>query len=382
MPTIFESISLLKAKIVLIFHTGISLEVTYDPEMVRNKIVLIGITASGELDTWSVPVSLSKMPGVMIHAAALETILRGNFIVSSGIGTTLVTLLILVVLAALVLPRIKLIYGGLFTIGLMIIYIIASFLSFDNGYILNMIYPILIMPIAYGGNVLCQTMNIQSEKNLVKNLFGRYVSPQVAREIMTLADMNKLHLGGEQREVTILFADIRHFIEISEKMSPTDIVRMLNAYFSVIIDKVLQNGGTINKFAGDSIMAMWNAPQSQPTHSLLAIKAACEAQKAINEIRLAENSRQKLQFGLGINTGQALVGNIGSLGRTEYTVVGDAVNMAARICECTPGDEIWIGIQTFNQVKDRVKVMNLGPQEFRGKAEKQTVYRVVDCIAG
>jgi adenylate cyclase len=350
----------------------------YDSTMVKNKIVLIGITASGEVDSWAVPTSVSKLPGVFIHAAAIETIFKEQFLVSVDDGVILIIMLLLALLAAIVMPRIKLVPGGLFTISLIFVYVIAASFWFENGYILNLLYPILIMPIAYVSNVLGQTMIAQSEKDLVKNLFGRYVSPQVAREIITLADMNKLKLGGEQREVTILFADIRHFTQMSERMPPTEIVDVLNTYFSVIIDKVLQNGGTINKFAGDNIMAFWNAPQEQPDHALLAIKAACGCQKGIREIR--DNKSQKgLQFGIGINTGYVVAGNIGSVGRMEYTVIGDAVNMASRICEDTPGDEIWIGDQTFNKTKANIEVISLEPRVFKGKQEKQIVYKVIDC---
>jgi len=189
----------------------------------------------------------------------------------------------------------------------------------------------------------------QSDKRFVKELFGRYISPQIAKEIMSRADAGELRLGGEQREVSVLFADIRNFTQISEQLSPEDIVKMLNTYLSVIADAVVQHNGIVNKFAGDSIMAVWNAPQPQPEHALLAVKAAWEAQQKVAELKQSDSQLFPVQFGIGINTGEALAGNVGSAGRTEYTVIGDSVNTASRICSSTPGGEVWIGAETYNQ---------------------------------
>jgi adenylate cyclase len=134
----------------------------------------------------------------------------------------------------------------------------------------------------------------------------------------------------------------------------------------------------INKFAGDSIMAVWNAPQDQPDHALPAVKAALEAQQAIDEMQEREPDLLKVQLGFGINTGEAVAGNIGAEGRTEYTIIGDAVNLASRICSATPGGHVWIGPKTYEQVKDVVKVEELELQYFKGKAEQVTIYRALE----
>ena len=216
----------------------------------------------------------------------------------------------------------------------------------------------------------------QSDKRFVTDLFGRYVSKQVASQILNMADSGVLHLGGERKEVTILFADIRQYTKLSEQMSPEAIVSMLNTYLSIIIDKVLENSGMVNKFAGDNIMAVWNAPQDMPEHARLAAKAAWESQRAIEQLQEQDSSLPKVQFGIGINTGEALAGNVGSAGRTEYTVIGDAVNLASRICSATPGTEVWLGPETYRQVKDQIQSEALEPQAFKGKAELVRVYRL------
>jgi adenylate cyclase len=159
-------------------------------------------------------------------------------------------------------------------------------------------------------------------------------------------------------------------------MTPEDIVSMLNTYLSVIIDHVLANEGMVNKFAGDNIMAVWNAPQEQPDHALLAARAAWNAQKAIKELQERDPSLPPVQFGIGINTGQALAGNIGSSGRSEYTVIGDAVNLASRICGATPGGDVWLGPDTYGHIKDLAQATSQPPQAFKGKSGPVVVYHL------
>jgi len=348
----------------------------FDPSTVKNKIVLVGMAATGELDTWAIPTSASKVPGVLIHAAVMDTILKQGFLTEVGTETTLLTLLLLVGITAFALPRLRLRWSSALVGGLFASYLAASFAIFDRGYVLNMFYPLLILPLVYVSSILTQIVIEQSDKRFVKDLFGKYVSPQVAKEILSLADANQLNLGGEQKEITVLFADIRGFTKLSAQMSPEATVNMLNTYLSIMTDKVLQNGGMVNKFIGDNIMAVWNAPQPYPEHARLAVKTAWESQQAITELQQNTPSLIQVQFGIGINTGEALAGNVGSTGRSEYTVIGDAVNLAARICGVAPGSEVWIGPETYRQVKDYFETEELAPQKFKGKTEPVVVYRV------
>jgi len=356
---------------------GDVIEGNFDPSVVKHKVVLVGMTATAELDTWFTPVSVSKMPGVWIHANVMDTVLRQRFLVDTDWSVTSMVMLLLVAITGFALPRLKLKWGGVLVAGLFAGYLIAVFLAFDNGYVLNVLYPLMLLPVAYVTNVLCAVVAEQSDRRLIKDLFGRYVSHPVATEILEMANAGKLELGGEQRTVSVLFADMRGFTQMSEQMSPGDVVDMLNNYLSIMIERVLDNDGMVNKFAGDNIMAVWNAPQFQQEHAKLAVKAAWEAQRAIMDRQHDDPSLPRVQFGIGINTGEAVAGNVGSSGRAEYTVIGDAVNLAARICGATPGDEVWIGAETYRQVKDYVEVEELEPQSFKGKAEPVAVYRVV-----
>jgi adenylate cyclase len=354
----------------------------FDQSLVDKKIVLIGMTATGEPDTWAIPTLASKVPGVYLHAGAMDTILTQRFLRELGIIITLMIMLLLVGITAFALPRCgtrhwtDIAKGVGITVGLFIAFLVGGFLAFDKGYSLDLFYPLMLLPVIYASNILYIVFMEQSDKRFVKELFGRYISPQIAKEIVSRADAGELHLGGEQREVSVFFADIRNFTSISEQLSPEAIVKMLNTYLSVIADAIVKHDGIVNKFAGDSIMAVWNAPQPQPEHALLAVKAAWEAQQKVAELKQSDSQLFQVQFGIGINTGVALAGNVGSAGRTEYTVIGDSVNTSSRICSSTPGGEVWIGAETYNQTKDYIETEKLEPQSLKGKAAPIVVYRV------
>ena len=351
----------------------------FDPALVKNRIVVIGMTATGELDTWEIPTSAEKVPGVFIQAAAMDTILTSRFLSDAGAPMQLLIMLGLTVVLSLALPRLRLKWGAPLIVVIFAAYLVVSFFAFDNGRILNLVYPPLLLVLLFIGSVITMIVMEQSDKRFVKDLFGRYVSPQVANQILDLADSGNLQLGGEQREATVMFADIRGFTRMSESMTPKEIVNMLNAHLGVAIDRVLASGGMVNKFAGDNIMAVWNAPQPQQEHARLACKAACEIQHGLAELHEKDPSLPKAQFGIGINTGLVVAGNVGSSGRTEYTVIGDAVNLASRICSATPATEIWIGPETFRQAKEQAECITLELQSFKGKTEQVQVYRLLSC---
>ena len=352
---------------------------TFDPELVKFKMVLVGMTATGEPDSYVTPISPQKMYGVEIHANAMDTILNQLYLVEASKRMTLLIVFLMVGILGFAMPFLNLRWGALLSSLLFIGYALAVFFSFDYGHILNILYPLLAVPIIYVTVLICRITSVQADRRDTRNIFGKYVSPQVAHEILNLADTDRLKLGGVQREVTVFFSDIRGFTAMSEKMSPEAVVDTLNRYLGIIIDCILANGGMINKFAGDSIMAIWNAPQDQSDHSRLAVKAAIEAQQAAAKIPVGADD-PKVQFGIGINTGPALAGSIGSEGRAEYTVIGDTVNLASRICSGTPGGQVRIGPQTYEQVKALIDVEELEPQVFKGKAEPVKVYHVLKLL--
>ena len=349
----------------------------FNAEQVKDKIVLIGVTATGETDFWSTPVSSGRTAGVEIHANAIDTILRQRFLTDTGNIVTLLIILLMTIIAGFSLPHLRLRWASLVIVGMILVYLVIVFLAFDQGYILNILHPPVALVILLVCSIVCTVVAEQERRREARDLFGKYVSPQVAEEIVQLSDTGTLTLGGEQREATVLFADVRGFTTLSEEMSPASIVDLLNRHFSAIIDSVLSNGGIINKFGGDNILAVWNAPHDQEDHAFSAVRAAIDAQVAIQQIHEEDPELPQIQFGFGINTGDVLAGNVGSEGRLEYTVIGDAVNVAARLSGAAPGGRIWISSSTLEGLSRRVEVRELEPQYFKGKTEAVPVYEVL-----
>jgi adenylate cyclase len=207
----------------------------------------------------------------------------------------------------------------------------------------------------------------------VTELFGRHVSREVAAELVRQADRGEFRLGGELREVTVLFADIRGFTTLSGGMAPTVLVGLLNDRFQVVVDSVIRHGGIVNKFVGDAVMAFWNAPMSQPDHAWHACMAAMEALDQLDRLPAFE---PPIRFGFGVNSGTALAGNVGSSGRFEYTMMGENVNTASRLSGAAGGGEVWIGEGTFQELKGRIGVEPLPPQQLKGMIAPIAVYRL------
>jgi adenylate cyclase len=349
----------------------------FDPLLVEHKVVLIGMTATAESDFWITPISQQKMSGVEIHANAIDTILRQRFIRDENQLYTLLTCLLLVVLTAFALPRLGLRWGGVVIAGLFFGYLAGVFYAFDHGYILNILHPATILPLAYSTSLIYRAIDERRDRRRIESIFGRYVSPEVAQEIMKLDDERALLLGGERREATILFCDARGYTAMSEKAEPEEVLNIMNKYFSIIIPCLLANQGMVNKFAGDNIMAIWGAPSNQSDHALLSVKAGLDAQLAIGEVQTTHPDLPKIEFGIGINTGQVVAGNVGSTGRTEYTVIGDVVNIASRLCGMAPGGKIWLSQETYQQIEPYVEARELESQYVKGKQKPLKVYEAV-----
>jgi adenylate cyclase len=253
---------------------------------------------------------------------------------------------------------------------------IVAFSLFDQGIILNMVYPPLALLSTFIGMTLYRIASVQSEKKEITSIFGRYVPPQVVRKIISALDEGELKLGGDQHDVTVMFADIRGFTSMSDKIEPEELVRALNLYLSTVVAVASKYDGMINKFGGDSVMVVWNVPIMCKEHAYLAVRAATETQRAIEDLQAKEPTLPKMVFGIGINTGKAIAGNIGSTDRLEYSVIGDPVNLAYRITSIVPGGKVWIGTDTYELIKERVIVKQVTPLIVKGKHEPVTVYEV------
>ncbi len=349
------------------------------PEAFNDRIVLIGATALGIGDLFWTPAGV-QMSGVEIHANAVHTILTGNFLKGASSTVTILSIFALVLLCGLATLRWRVFWSSAFAVVLCAAYFLVALTCFDRGVMLNTVYPPLAVVGSFVGVSLHNIATERSEKNEVTRTFGRYVSAPVVDKIMSSLEKGELDLEGEESEVTVAFADIRGFTAVSEITRPQDLMKVLNSYLSIVIECVLRHDGMVNKFGGDSIMAVWNAPTPCADHPLKAVRAALDAQHEITAQQVRDASLPRLDFGIGINSGKVIAGNLGSENRSEYSVIGDCVNVAARLTSVAEGGKVWIGADTYERLRDRIEAKPLEALNVKGKAEAVEAYEVVRVL--
>jgi adenylate cyclase len=342
------------------------------------KIVLLGAVARDFHDEDLVPTSNGEpMSGVEIHANAIQTMLLKNELQTVPWWvTTLAILLVCVVLALLVL-RFSVFTAGLFAFIFVVVYITAAFYLFEEGIILNIFYIPFTTVVAFIVFVAMDLVHERSVRGKVASAFGKYVSPTLVKQIME----KEVELGGERKVLTILFSDIRGFTSISEKLTPEELVEFLNSYFTRVTGLIMREQGLVDKFIGDAIMAFWNAPVTVEEHADFAVTAALAMRATLDVIRKEhEGKYPRLEVGIGINTGEAIVGNIGSAERLSYTAIGDSVNLASRLESLTKeyGVQIIISHNTKKVLKRKFVLRELDCVKVKGKKEPVTLYEVVD----
>ncbi|MEO0305919.1 MAG: adenylate/guanylate cyclase domain-containing protein [candidate division WOR-3 bacterium] len=218
------------------------------------------------------------------------------------------------------------------------------------------------------------------EKEMIKDAFRRYVSRQVAEEIFKNPEKYIQSLKGERRRIAVIFADIRGFTSLAEILPPERVVQILNNYLTKMTDVVFKYEGTVDKFIGDCIMSVFGAPISHDDDVYRAVKASWEMQKYVEMENENKREEEKLKVGIGISYGEAVVGNIGSKERLEYTVIGDSVNLAARLESIAKGGEILISSDVYENVKDKVLAEKLPPVKIKGKRKEVLIYRIKDVL--
>lgn len=214
------------------------------------------------------------------------------------------------------------------------------------------------------------------EVRVVRDLFQRYVSPSVAERL--LQEASNLSLGGTRQAVSVMFADIRGFSTFSENLPPEQLVDILNQYLAIAVNAILSEEGTLDKFMGDAVMAFFNAPLAQADHDMRAVRAALRMQQTIERYNRYVEPQNRLSFGIGIHTGEAVVGNIGTSQQMNFTVVGDTVNLAKRLQENAEGGQILLSETTYEAIKHAVTVRDLGLIEVKGRLSAEQIFELHD----
>lgn len=352
-----------------------------DPALFKDKIVFIGTSAAGTADTFETPFSLGKMPGIHIHAAVADDILSKRFMYPINTPTRVATVLaagLTVGVIATVLPAWWALAATLVVV--MAFGTIAAWV-FALGHWLNVTQPFVASSVAIFIGVAYQYFVEGREKRKMKKLFGQYVSKDVYEQLV--ANPGLARLGGQRRDMTVLFSDIRGFTTVTERGKPEEIVGMLNEYFTRMVELVFQHKGTVDKFVGDMVMALFGAPLDDPLHADHAVEAALDMiveLRKLNERWAAEGRFSELDIGIGINTGSMIAGNIGSLQIMSYTVIGDAVNLGARLESLNKqyGTRIIISEATRAHLKGQYQFRALGDVVVKGKTQPVAIFEVVD----
>lgn len=351
------------------------------PGAFESKIVLVGMMNTlSEMDIHRTPVSAQRMSGIEIQANIIHTLLHHRALVPQSTASVIGTIVLLAGLSAVVLAYLGPVPGALWSLLLAAGYFVASYLQFRSGVLPQVFYPYATIAVSYAAQMAARFAGEQVERNRVTEVFGRFVSPSVRDAVVDLALRNPalIQPGGQQIEISVLFADIRGFTSISETQPPSEVVEILNRYLDSMEEQVFLQGGTLDKYTGDGMMVLFGAPLAQPDHAERAVRAAVGMQRAARAISDANpDQRSRFVYGIGITTGQAVVGHIGSRRRLDYTAIGDTVNLAARLEGVAPPDTILVSQATWRRTEHMAVADRLDPVQVKGKARPVPVYRIL-----
>ena len=302
-----------------------------EPDAFKNKYVFFGFSAPGLYDLRPSPLS-GVFPGVEFYATFLDNYLSGDFMRQSPPWVTVTILFILSMGCAVVVTYLKgAVSSGTAIAGFISLPVLLSIGAYQIGVWLPLVVQVTAVLLTIGFVLVINFAAEGRQKRFIKNAFRHFLSPEVIEQL--IAHPERLKLGGERRVLSIFFSDLQGFTSISENLDPEALVDLLNDYLTVMTDIIHEEGGTIDKYEGDAIIAFWNAPLDVPDHAVRAVRAALRCQSKLAELRPIFKNRvgAELHMRIGINTGTAVVGNLGSHKRFDYTIIGDAVNLAARL---------------------------------------------------
>lgn len=349
-----------------------------DPSEFSGKVVLIGANTTNAIDTLQTPISVDQ-PGADIQATIIDNLMHNDFLTSLNPAQNIFIILLLSIITFVII-RITTFFKSLIALlfaSFLYLTLCALAMSFN-------VVPLVLTPLVaqlatmifgYSYRFILEGRN----KEKIKNAMGKYLSQDVMKNVVQ--NIDDIKLGGKKANVTVLFSDIRGFTSMSEKMTAEEVSLILNEYFSEMEPIITKYNGVINKFIGDAVMAIFGEPIQDINHPQNAVKCAYEMLKKVEQLRekwLLEG-KPKIEIGVGINTGEAFVGNIGSEKRLEYTVIGDTVNLASRIegYNKVYKTNFLISSSTYSHVSDIVDVIKIADVNIRGKSKKMDIYEVL-----
>lgn len=347
-------------------------------ERMAGNIVLIGPYTEGLMDSHRTAIDHStSMYGVEIHANMIDALLAGDFKREVGKGMMAGLIVVVTYLACMVCQAEKLRYPIIVAIAGSAGYLLVTYICGRIGIVLNVIYiPVICLMIAVVG-ICIRYIKALAQKHLVEKTFKRYVAPEVVDKIMKTG-MDNIDLGGASVDIACLFVDIRGFTTMSEALPPEKVVEILNRYLSLTSECIFKHHGTLDKFIGDATMAIFNAPLPQEDYVYEAVLAAWDMVQGAEKLgqELKQQYGRSISFGIGVHCGKAVVGNIGTSRRMDYTAIGDTVNTAARLESNAPAGTVLISNTVYEMLKERIRAESLGNLPLKGKSAELEVFRV------
>ncbi len=350
----------------------------------KNKIVFIGASAEELQDNKYTPFfsfdgTKQKMPGVEMHANAMHTILNQDFIEPAGSLVIFIIIILFSVIAFVLSDKLRPLLGLIAGVGVVAAYFLLCYLLFVRmNFWLPIVYPMANFSLCYVVNIVHRILIEQQEKGRYRKTFQQYVARSVVDSMLNSGELPKF--GGERKILTVLFSDIRSFTTFSEKYQPEVVVHRLSEYLSAMVDMIFKHGGTLDKFVGDEIMAIYGAPYYFADHAERACETALDMISSLRRIQknCSEKELEYFQIGIGINTGKVIVGNLGSIQLFDYTVIGDEVNLGARLEGANKhySTTIIISESTYNQVKNKAIVRELDYVRVKGKKRPVRIYEL------
>ena len=363
---------------------------TWDDTLgMANKIVMLGAFSQGMAEDQK-PTPFGLMFGVEIHANALNTILMGNFLRYAPFWLSILILFGMVMLTAFMTGRLSTVWSLVVLVVVLAAYFGVVLVLFDfYAYILTLSAPLFGAFLSFLGVVAYRTVFEERDKRRNKAIFSKIVGPAILDQILE----HPPELGGQDKELTVFFSDIRSFSSISEKMTSQELVNYLNKYFTVMTEIIKDYSGTLDKLIGDAVMGFWGAPVPQADHALLACKCALKQMEQLAVLNTSWEEHERIDIGIGISTGIMTAAYMGSSDRLNYTVIGDAVNLGSRLeglnkmyYDTAKGaghlSRIIISENTYEQVKDKVIARELDVVRVKGKLAPAVIYELIDVEGG
>lgn len=351
-----------------------------DPSVFKGKYIFFGFSAKGLFDNKPVPVS-EAYPGVEVNATFLDNLLSDDFMQATPAVFDVSLILSIILICAFSLTFFK---SPVKSLMLSVLFSLIpggiAILSYNQGFWIPFVIPEIAVVITVTLSLVVNFATEGIHKQFIKSAWQQYLNPAVIEQI--LDNPEKLRLGGEKRELSIFFSDVQGFTTISESLDPEALTALLNDYLSAMTDIIHEEGGTVDKYEGDAIIAFWNAPLDVPDHATRAVTAALRCQKKLAELRPVYRQRtgKDLYMRVGLNTGFAVVGNMGSKDRFDYTMLGDSVNLAARLEGVNKefGTYTMVSGETMKRAGDGFGFRELGRVAVVGKKEAVVIYEPVE----